>query len=219
MQSIYLSEAITIKDYDIKEIITERNGREIRTTQLEGLFQRAEEQNRNGRVYPLPILERETRSLLSTISSQGGIIGEMEHPTIDPNDKNGISRATKILYERGCVAIKNLRFSGNDVIGTCHILEGNDFGRTLKSIVENGMHPGISSRAVGNKPSLDGRGRMVVDESIKFITYDIVSDPSVHNARLSAMVSEEIERIQYEAKHAYTRTLWSVCETIMEKIK
>ncbi len=46
MQSLYLSEAITIKDYDIKEVITERNGREYRTLQLEGLFQRAEEQNR-----------------------------------------------------------------------------------------------------------------------------------------------------------------------------
>jgi hypothetical protein len=220
MQSIYLSEAITLKDHDVKEVIVERNGMEVKILQLEGLFQRAEEENRNGRVYPLPILERENNKLLKTISAQGGLIGEMEHPSIDPNDKNGIGRATKILYERGCVMIKDLKSGGRDVIGRCEILEdANQYGSTLASMVRRGLKPGISSRAVGSKPSMDRNGRLVVGEDINFITYDIVSDPSVYNARLSAMVSEEVERIQYETKNGYKRTLWSVCETILDKVK
>jgi hypothetical protein len=213
MESIYLSEAVVIKDHDIKEIIVESNGRERKILQLEGLFQRANEKNRNGRVYPLPILEREASRLVgSKIKIEGGLIGEMEHPTIDPDDKNAINRATKILYERACIMIKDLRVIGEDIIGKCEILDdANQYGATLASMAKRGHMAGISSRAVGSKPKLDSNGSLMVNEDIQFITWDIVSDPSVHNARLKAFISEEVERMKHSTS-GYQRSLWSVIE-------
>ena len=213
MESIYLSEAVVIKDHDIKEIIVESNGRERKVLQLEGLFQRADEKNRNGRIYPLVILERESKRLVSSkIKIEGGLIGEMEHPTLDPEDKNAINRATKILYERACIMIKDLKISGNDIIGKCEILDdANQYGATLASMARRGHMAGISSRAVGSKPKLDANGGLMVNEDIQFITWDIVSDPSVHNARLKAFISEEVQRIQHKFK-GYEKNLWNVLE-------
>jgi hypothetical protein len=216
MESIYLSEAVVIKDHDIKEIIVESNGRERKILQLEGLFQRANEKNRNGRVYPLPILERESSRLVSSkIKIEGGLIGEMEHPTIDAEDKNAINRATKILYERACIMIKDLRVMGEDIIGKCEILDdANQYGATLASMARRGHMAGISSRAVGSKPKLDTNGGLMVNDDIQFITWDIVSDPSVHNARLKAFISEEVQRIQHESKTGRKTNLWQVLENL-----
>ena len=189
MESIYLSEAVVIKDHELKEIIIESNGRERRVLQLEGLFQRANEKNRNGRVYPLPILEREASRLVSSkIKVEGGLIGEMEHPIIEANDPHAVSRAIKILYD------------------------ANQYGATLASMARRGHMAGISSRAVGSKPKLDSNGGLMVNEDIQFVTWDIVSDPSVHNARLKAFISEEVQRIQHLQKSGRTTNLWQVLE-------
>jgi hypothetical protein len=214
MESIYLSEAVVIKDHELKEIIIESNGRERRVLQLEGLFQRANEKNRNGRIYPLPILEREASRLVSSkIKIEGGLIGEMEHPIIEANDPNAVSRATKILYERACIMIKDLRVSGDDIIGKCEILDdANQYGATLASMARRGHMAGISSRAVGSKPKLDSNGGLMVNEDIQFVTWDIVSDPSVHNARLKAFISEEVQRIQHLQKSGRKTNLWQVLE-------
>ena len=213
MESVYLSEAVVIKDHDIKEIIVENNGRERKVLQLEGLFQRANEKNRNGRIYPLPILEREANRLVSSkIRIEGGLIGEMEHPIVEASDPNAVTRATKILYERACIMIKDLRIMGEDIIGKCEILDdANQYGATLASMARRGHMAGISSRAVGSKPKLDSSGGLMVNDDIQFITWDIVSDPSVHNARLKAYISEEVQRIKHNG-NSYQRTLWSVFE-------
>ena len=176
-------------------------------------FKELTKKNRNGRVYPLPILEREANRLVgSKIRVEGGLIGEMEHPSIDPDDKNAINRATKILYERACIMIKDLRISGDDIIGKCEILDdANQYGATLASMARRGHMAGISSRAVGSKPKLDSNGGLTVNEDIQFITWDIVSDPSVHNARLKAFISEEVQRIKHQGS-GYNKTLWSVVE-------
>ena len=213
MESIYLSEAVVIKDHEIKEIIVENNGRERRVLQLEGLFQRANEKNRNGRVYPLPILEREANRLVSSkIRVEGGLIGEMEHPIVEANDPGAVNRAIKILYERACIMIKDLRVIGEDIIGKCEILDdANQYGATLASMARRGHMAGISSRAVGSKPKLDSSGGLMVNDDIQFITWDIVSDPSVHNARLKAYISEEVQRMKYVGD-SYQRSLWNVLE-------
>lgn len=212
MENVYLSEAVTIKDYDIKRVIVERNGVERRVLQLEGLFQRANEPNRNKRVYTEKVLRREVDKLQSTkIRNEGGLIGEMEHPVVEGSDASALNRATRISYERACIMITELRMSGNDVIGRCEILhDANQLGSTVAAMVERGHYPGVSSRAVGSKPTMNERGELMVNEDINFITWDVVSDPSVHNARLHQYLNEEYEKYNYELKNGYKRSLWSV---------
>lgn len=216
MESVYLSEAVTIKDYDIKSVLVERNGVQRKVLQLEGLFQRANEPNRNNRVYTEKILRREAEKLQSgKIRNEGGLIGEMEHPVVEGSDSAALSRATRISYERACIMITELRMSGGDVVGRCEILhDANQLGSTVAAMVERGHYPGVSSRAVGSKPIMNERGHLVVNEDIQFVTWDVVSDPSVHNARLHQYVTEQYEKLQYEAKNAHKRSLWSVLEKV-----
>ena len=212
MNQVYLSEAIVFKDLDVKQAIYEVNGIQKRVTLLEGLFQEAEKENRNHRCYPRPILERETNVMASRIKTEGGIIGEMEHPHVDPKDPaNAAQRASKVMYERSCIVIKDVKMSGNQVVGTAEILEGNQLGATLKSLVESGICPGISSRALGSKPTPGPNGTLIVPDDIKIVTYDIVSDPSTYNARLSAAINEEIEYYRHQTK-GYNKNLWHVIE-------
>lgn len=215
MQDLYLSEAVVIVDHDFKEIIVESNGRERKAFQLEGLFQRANEPNKNNRVYSEAILKREAQKLMTNvISREGGLIGEMEHPVVEANNPASVTRAQNISYERGCIMIQDLRMSGRDIVGKCEILhEANNFGSTLLAMVSRGLKPGISSRAVGPKPTVNREGYMEVDSGIQFITWDIVSNPSVYNARLNAYVTESIERSIAESK-IVKKTLWNVLEKL-----
>ena len=217
MQNVYLSEAVTIKDYDIKQVLVERNGIQRKVLQLEGLFQRAGEPNRNNRVYTEKVLRRECDKLQSTkIRNEGGLIGEMEHPVLEGSDNTALNRALRISYERACIMIQQLSMSGTDVIGKCEILhDANQLGSTVAAMVERGHYPGVSSRAVGSKPVMNEKGHLIVNEDINFITWDVVSDPSVHNARLHAYINEEIERYEYEKKNTFKRSLWNVLEKLV----
>lgn len=214
MNHIYLSEAYVIRDHDVKEVIQEINGRERRVLQLEGRFGMAEAINRNKRRYPREILEREVKKVISEkIVGEGVLIGELEHPSAG----NDIGRVQRIAYERAAIGIKELRFSGNEILGRCEILEdANDCGRSVAAIVRAGGRPGISSRGFGSSPATNGRGELIVAEDYNLVTWDIVSDPSTFGARLNASLNEEYERI-VSAKKDISKTLWNVLENITNK--
>jgi len=54
-------------------------------------------------------------------------------------------------------------------------------GKILKSLLNDGVRVGISSRGVGNG-RVDENGILVIDENYKLITFDAVADPSTPNA-------------------------------------
>jgi len=209
MNHVYLSEAYVIRDHDVKEVIQEINGRERRVLQLEGRFGMTEEINRNRRIYPKKILEREVRKVISDkIQGEGVLIGELEHPSAG----NDMSRVQRIAYERAAIGIKELRFNGNEILGKCEILEdANDCGRSVAAVVRAGGKPGISSRGFGSSPATNQKGELIVAEDYSLVTWDIVSDPSTYGARLNAALNEEYEMIVSESKK-YKKTLWQVLE-------
>jgi hypothetical protein len=218
MDHIYLSEAFVIKDHDVKEIIQEINGRERRVLQLEGRFGMMEEINRNKRIYPRPVLEREVKKVTKDkIHGEGILIGELEHPVVSKDEANAMGRVQRIAYERAAIGIKDLRISGNEILGRCEILEdANDCGRSVASIVRAGGKPGISSRGFGSSPSANSRGELVVAEDYNLVTFDIVSDPSTYGARLNAFLNEEYERA-INLKKDHSKTLWNVLSDIRKK--
>ena len=81
-------------------------------------------------------------------------------------------------------------------------------------MVESGICPGISSRALGSKPTAGSNGMLIVPDDIKIVTYDIVSDPSTYNARLSAAINEEVEYYKHSNK-GYKKNLWHVIENFI----
>jgi hypothetical protein len=67
--------------FDVKPtIITEANDGKGKSYYIEGIFLQAEQENRNGRVYPLHILQREVERYSEEYIKQNRALGELDHP-------------------------------------------------------------------------------------------------------------------------------------------
>ena len=47
---------------------------------IQGIFAQAETKNRNGRIYPMPIMEKALGKYVDTQVSKGRAVGELNHP-------------------------------------------------------------------------------------------------------------------------------------------
>jgi hypothetical protein len=149
---------------------------------LEGLFQRANTRNKNGRIYPFHILERETSKLAAIIKENNGILGELDHPeTVNVNMKFTCLRLDRLSMNKDGITEGRMSLlpdlpMGKAAIGCCDALGGK---------------PGVSSRGAG---SLFTKGdATMVGEDYSMKTYDMVHDPSTPGAR-PAVVQEALIR-------------------------
>ena len=147
----------------IKESRDLNDGRII----LKGVIQRANTLNQNGRVYPLPILEREILNYQKLIQ-ENRAMGECDHPDSSVVELKNVSHV-----------IKEARMEGETVYGTIEILD-TPSGQIVQSLIESGVTLGISSRGVG---STTRQGEtQVVQEDFQLICFDMVSEPSTPGA-------------------------------------
>jgi hypothetical protein len=131
---------------------------------IEGTFAQAEKKNRNGRIYPSSILEREVNKFINEWVNTKRALGELNHPaspTVDP--KNASHR------------IVEMRKEGNDFYGKALILN-TPMGNIVRGLMEGGTNIGVSTRGLGTVKT--SGGAMVVQEDFKLATIDIVSNPS-----------------------------------------
>lgn len=213
---LYLSEALVSENVSLKEeIIGESANGPIKEITLEGSFQTANSKNRNKRVYSEVILKRETNSLNDRMKETGSIISEMNHPTKKPGetDQEYVARASRASMENCCALIKPyLEFDGRDIRGKLKILyDDASVGQKLYSMTKAGFIPGISSRAVGGRPAIHD-DTIIVPEDVRFVTFDIVTDPSNFNSRLNVLLEEEIHNLS--KKETYEKKLWSISDVI-----
>lgn len=146
---------------------------------VSAVFQKYGIENANGRVYPEAILKREVERFQDKIAHRMALC-ELEHPS----DSN-------INLERICAVVTEVHWVGRTLVGKLEIPISEGFRRygvcsTLADRVGqwlvSGVRVGISSRALGNVKQ--EMGRLVVDDSLELITFDLVSTPSTHNAWL-----------------------------------
>ena len=134
-----------------------------------GIFQRADVENGNGRIYPKKVLEKAVAKYQKLIK-EGRALGMIEHP---PDGKTRLDEA----------AIKVTSLTMNDrgeVIGEAEVL-GTPKGEILKNLIDNGVKFGISSRGSGTLIKR-ADGRVVVGEDYEFLAFDVVYDPSTPGA-------------------------------------
>ena len=152
-------------EYD-KNLITEARAAGL-PIMLKGVLQRADTLNQNGRLYPLPILQREIRNYQKLIN-EGRAIGELDHPDSSVIELKNVSHI-----------IREARMQGGVVHGAVELLN-TPSGMILQSLLESGVKLGISSRGVGStKKSHDG---YVVQDDFQLICWDFVSEPSTPGA-------------------------------------
>ena len=153
---------------------------------VRGVFQRADEENNNGRIYPKALLEREITKLSESMKGRR-LMGELDHPQHDSVKLSNVSHL-----------ITKLEAKGNEIIGEAEILD-TPMGKVAKALIEGGVQVGISSRGMGTL-SEGQDGKRYVNEDFRLITWDLVADPSTRGAfpalsestNLNSMLVEEI---------------------------
>jgi hypothetical protein len=150
------------------EIITEeKNG--VKTLYIQGPFLQTEVTNRNGRNYPLSIMEREVKRYHETFISKGRALGELGHPD-----------GPTVNLDRVSHMITSLHREGHNFIGKAKLLD-TPMGNIAKSLLGEGVTLGVSSRGIGSL--VEKNGIKYVGEDFMLATAaDIVADPSAPDA-------------------------------------
>ena len=136
---------------------------------IRGPFMQAEVKNRNGRIYPMPVLEKEVAKYNKNFVQQNRAFGELGHPD-----------GPTVNLERVSHRITSLRPDGQNFIGEAKIMD-TPMGKIVKNLMDEECKLGVSSRGMG---SLDERGgaKYVRDDFYLATAADIVADPSAPNA-------------------------------------
>ena len=172
------------------EVLTEADEKGNKKYAIEGIFMQAEAKNRNGRIYPKPVMESALNKYNTEQVSKGRAVGELNHP-----------EGPTVNLDKVSHKIERLDFKGNDVVGKATILE-TPMGQIVKGLLDGGVRLGVSTRGMG---SLERRGdAMYVKDDFLLNAVDIVQDPSAPSAFVNG-VMEGVEWVWnngiIEAKH------------------
>lgn len=158
-----------------------------------GILQRADAKNQNRRVYPRPILERESQKYADTQVRERRALGELDHPESSVVNLNNVSHNVRKMW-----------WEANNLLGEVEIL-GTPAGNILKELFRAGIKLGISSRGLGSvKP--DNENYNVVQEDFELIAFDFVSNPSTQGAFMyPGSLNEGIDPYQAQITAKYAR--------------
>ena len=134
---------------------------------IEGIFMQAEKPNKNGRMYPMGIMEKEIERYQDLIRDKR-YLGELGHP---PNPQINLNQVSHL--------ITGLKFEGTDIYGRAKILE-TPMGKIVRNFIEEGVGLGVSSRGLGSLKERNGINE--VQDDFHLATVDIVADPSAPDA-------------------------------------
>ena len=185
---------------DIEFLVTEgKNGK--KNYAIQGIFAQAEKKNRNGRIYPMPIMEKAVGKYDTEQVQKGRAVGELNHP-----------EGPTVNLDKVSHKIDELKFEGNDIVGKASILN-TPMGEVVKGLLDGGVTIGVSTRGMG---SLSQRnGAMIVNDDYILNAVDIVQDPSAPGAFVNGIMegvewvwnngiieAQTIERMETEIKKA-----------------
>ena len=151
------------------EYITEEKDNGEKTYKIKGVFMQSEVKNRNGRVYPFPVLEKEVNRYNKDYVNENRAFGELGHPD-----------GPTVNLERASHMITSLKPEGKNFIGQATILK-TPMGKIVENLMDAGGKLGVSSRGMGSLEQKNG-ANYVKDDFYLATAADIVADPSAPNA-------------------------------------
>jgi hypothetical protein len=156
------------------EVIIEANENGKKKYIIEGVFAQAETKNRNGRIYPMAVMEKAVGKYVGDQVSKGRAVGELNHP-----------EGPTVNLDKVSHKIESLDLKGNDVVGRATILE-TPMGQIVKGLLDGQVQLGVSTRGMG---SLQNNGAaMVVKPDFILNAVDIVQDPSAPSAFVNGVM-------------------------------
>ena len=165
---------ITEEVTDVK-FLTEGKGAK-KKMYIEGVFLQGDICNRNKRMYPMETLSREVDRYSKAFIKEGRALGELGHP-----------EGPTVNLDRVSHKIVSLTREGKNYIGKAQLLE-TPMGKIAKSLIDEGVKLGVSSRGVGSL-SQTNEGHKIVGEDFQLATAaDIVADPSAPDAFVNGIM-------------------------------
>jgi len=159
-----ISEAVEEVEY-----ITEAKEGGGKNYKIKGIFLQADIKNRNGRVYPMEVLQKEVSRYNKKFINENRAYGELGHPD-----------GPTVNLERVSHMVTSLTPDGKNFIGEAKVME-TPMGKIVKSLMNEGGKLGVSSRGMGSLDQKNG-ANYVRDDFYLATAADIVADPSAPNA-------------------------------------
>ena len=141
---------------------------------IEGIFAQADKKNRNGRIYPKPIMESAVGKYVTEQVSKKRAVGELNHP-----------EGPTVNLDKVSHLITNLKMEGNNVVGKAQILD-TPMGKIVQGLLSGGVRLGVSTRGMGSLETRNGAN--YVKEDFILSTVDIVQDPSAPDAFVNGIM-------------------------------
>ena len=183
---------ITEQIEPVEILVEEKDGK--KDTYIRGVFLQTEITNRNGRMYKFGTMNREVQKYNEDFIKRGRALGELGHPD-----------GPTINLDRVSHKIVELQPEGHNFIGKAKLLE-TPMGKIAKSLLEEGVQLGVSSRGLGSLKK-ENAVSVVADDFVLSTAADIVADPSAPDAfvegimegREWTLVDGKIKEAQIEA--------------------
>ena len=189
-------------DYAVEPVIVESNENGKKDYFIEGIFMQSEIKNRNGRIYPKEVIQREVKRYNKEFVEQDRAFGELGHP-----------EGPTINLDKVSHMITKLEEDGNNFVGRAKILSTPN-GQIVKNLIDDGAKLGVSSRGLGSLES-KGNAQYVKDDFQLATAGDIVADPSAPEAFVEGIMegvewvyergilkAKDIDEMQKEMKTA-----------------
>ena len=164
---------ITEQIENVQILTEEKDGKKL--LYIEGVFLQSELTNRNGRRYPFDVLNREVERYNEEYVKTKRALGELGHPD-----------GPTINLDRVSHRIVSLRAEGNNFMGKAQILD-TPMGKIAKSLLDEGVQLGVSSRGMGSIEKQEGIS-VVRDDFMLTTAADIVADPSAPDAFVNGIM-------------------------------
>ena len=143
---------------------------------IEGIFMQANKKNRNGRIYPTEVLQKEAKRYSDEFIVKKRAFGELGHPD-----------GPTVNLERVSHMIEELEEVDQNFMGRAKILD-TPYGKIVKSLIDEGAQLGVSSRGMGSlKAGKDGISEVQGDFYLATAA-DIVADPSAPDAFVAGIM-------------------------------
>ena len=156
-----------VEDVEVLKEEDEKSGK--KNYKLKGIFLQGDIKNRNGRVYPVEVLEKEVDRYNKEFIEQNRGYGELGHP-----------EGPTVNLERVSHMVTSLKRDGKNFVGEAKVMS-TPMGKIVENIMDDGGKLAVSSRGMGSLQQKNGANYVNKDFYLATAA-DIVADPSAPQA-------------------------------------
>jgi hypothetical protein len=158
-------------------ILEEKDRNSPSTLYIKGPYMMAENYNRNNRLYKLDEMVKEVNRYREEMIKTNRSLGTLNHES-----------SAEVNLDRACHMVTELYQDGNIFYGKSKVLT-TPCGQIVRSLIQDGVKVGMSSRALGQLEEASGGKNIVKD--LRLISIDCVADPSFPKAFVNGILESK----------------------------